>query len=106
MKAMTFKEIRDTVHQICWEVDNNYDDSVDVQDAITESCHEYFIYNADVWSAAAGMRWEYFDAWYDAEQCALYDTLNDLDTDQRLFMIVHECLRLLVQDAHENGDYL
>jgi hypothetical protein len=105
MKALTFQEIRNIVHSICEEVDTHYDDDCDTYDAIAESCNEYFIYHTDVWSAAAGMRFEYFDAWYDAEQ-ALDGCLNDLDTDQRMFVIVHECLRLLVQDAHENGDHL
>ena len=45
-----------------------------------------------------GMRFGYFDAWYDAEQ-ALDGCLTERD-------IAHECLRLLVQDAHENGDHL
>jgi len=106
MKALTFREIRNIVHSICEEVDTHYDDSVDVNDAIAESCHEYFIYHTEVWAAAAGMRFEYYDAWFDAEQ-ATFDYLpSDTDTDRRMFVIVHECLRLLVQDAHENGDHL
>jgi len=103
---MTFQEIRDHVHSICSTVDNEYDlETVDVQQAIQESCHEYWPMWNDVWSAAAGMRFDYYDTWWDAEQ--RYDgALNDVDTDQRLFIIVHECLRLLVEDAHENGDHL
>ncbi len=106
MKAMTFQEIRNTVHAICEDVDTNYDSDVDTYDAIAESCNEYFIYHTDVWSAAAGMRFEYFDAWYDAEEQVIAAGLNDMNIDQTLFIIVHECLRLLVQDAHENGDHL
>ena len=106
MKALTFQEIRNSVHDICREVDTAYDDTVDVQDAILESCHEYFIYHTEVWKAAMGMRFEYYDAWFDAEQ-ATFDLLpDDTDTDRRLFVTVHECLRLLVQDAHDNGDHL
>ena len=105
MKAMTFQEIRNTVHSICEEVDNNYDDTADTNDAIIESCAEYFIYHTEVWAAAMGMRFEYYDAWSDAEQ-ALDGCMGDLEPDQRLFVIVHECLTLLVQDAHANGDHL
>lgn len=106
MKALTFQEIRNIVHSICEEVDTNYDDTVDVQDAIIESCCEYFIYHGDVWAAAAGMRFEYYDAWFEAEQ-ATFDYLPvDTDIDRRLFVVAHECLQLLVMDAHENGDHL
>ena len=105
MKAMTFHEIRNTVHAICEEVDTNYDSDVDTNDAIAESCNEYFIYHGDVWQAAMGMRFEYFDAWYDAEE-SLKGLLDGYDTDARLFVITHECLRLLVEDAHANGDHL
>lgn len=105
MNALSFKEIRDIVHDICREVDTNYDDDVDTQDAIAESSHEYFIYHTEVWKAAMGMRFDYYDTWYDAEQ-ALDGCLNDCDSDQRLFIVTHECLRLLVQDAHENGDHV
>ena len=105
MNALTFQEIRHIVHDICRDVDNCYDDDVDTNDAIDESCNEYFVYHTEVWAAAMGMRFEYFDAWYDAEQ-ALDGCLTERDTDDRLFIIVHECLRLLVQDAHENGDHL
>ncbi len=105
MKALTFQEIRNIVHAICEEVDTNYDDSVDVNDAIIESCTQYFVYHTDVWEAALGMRFEYFDAWYRAEE-ALDGCLTERDTDDRLFILVHECLTLLVQDAHENGDHL
>ena len=105
MKALTFQEIRNIVHAICEEVDTNYDDSVDVNEAINESCNEYFVYHTEVWAVAMGMRFEYFDAWYDAEQ-SLEGCLGDMDSDMRLHVIVHECLRLLVQDAHENGDHL
>jgi len=105
MKALTFREIRKIVHDICREVDTNYPDDVDVQDAIAESCNEYFVYHTEVWAAAMGMRFEYFDAWYDAEQ-ALDGCLTERDSDDRLFIVAHECLRLLVLDAHENGDHL
>lgn len=105
MKALTFREIRDIVHSICEEVDTNYDSDCDTYDAICESCTEYFAYHTEVWSAAAGMRFEYFDAWYDAEQ-ALEGCAADWTMDEYLFVIVHECLRLLVQDAYENGDHL
>ena len=105
MKALTFSEIRNIVHDVCREVDTAYDDDADVQDAIAESCNEYFVYHTEVWAAAMGMRFGYFDAWYDAEQ-ALDGCLTERDSDERLFVTVHECLRLLVQDAHENGDHL
>lgn len=106
MQAMTFHEIRNIVHSICEEVDTNYDGTTDVHAAIAEACHEYFIYHGEVWAAAGGMRWEYFDAWFEAEQ-ATYDYLPpDTDMDRRLFVIVHECLLMLVQDAHDNGDHL
>jgi hypothetical protein len=105
MKAMTFHEIRNTVHAICEEVDTNYDSDVDTMDAISESTSQYFIYHGDVWSAAAGMRFEYFDAWFDAEQ-VFEDSRTGLDIDSTLYAIVHECLRLLVEDAHANGDHL
>ena len=105
MNSMTFQEIRNTVHDICREVDNNYGDDVDTHDAIAESCAQYFVYHSNVWEAAMGMRFEYFDAWYDAEQ-ALDGCLEGRDMDDRMFIIVHECLRLLVEDAHENGDHL
>ncbi len=105
MKALTFREIRNIVHSICETVDTEYDDTVNVQDAIIESCAEYFIYHGDVWCVAAGMRFEYFDSWYDAEQ-NLESLLDGCTTDERLFIIVHECLQLLVADAHENGDHL
>lgn len=105
MNALTFREIRNIVHDVCREVDTAYDDDADTNDAIDESCNEYFVYHTEVWAAAMGMRFEYFDAWYDAEQ-ALDGCLTERDTDDRLFIIVHECLRLLVQDAHENGDHL
>ena len=105
MKALTFQEIRNIVHAICEEVDTNYDDDADTNDAIIESCNEYFIYHTDVWSAAMGMRFEYFDAWYDAEQ-ALDGWLTERNSDDRMFIIVHECLTMLVRDAHENGDHL
>ena len=102
---MGFQEIRNIVHDICREVDSNYDSDVDTYDAICESCADYFIYHSDVWKVAAAMRFEYYDAWFDAEQ-ALDGCLTDYDTDARLHVIVHECLRLLVQDAHENDDHL
>ena len=107
MQAMTFQEIRNIVHAICEDVDTNYDDSVDVNDAIIESCTQYFIYHSAVWEAAMGMRFQYFDAWYDAEQLLEGEGLLDgYDSDERLFIIVHDCLTMLVQDAHENGDHL
>lgn len=105
MQSLTFKEIRDIVHDICREVDENYSDDVDTYDAIAESCNEYFVYHSEVWQVAMGMRFQYFDAWYDAEQ-ALEGCAADWTMDEYLFVIVHECLRLLVQDAHENGDHL
>ena len=103
---MTFQEIRDHVHSICSTVDNEYDlETVDVDTAIEESCNEYWPMWSTVWDAAAGLRFEYYDTWYDAEQ--RYDgVLNDMDTDQRLFIIVHECLRDLVKVAYQNGDHL
>jgi hypothetical protein len=97
MKALTFGEIRNIVRSICEGVDTNYDDTTDVQDAIAESCHEYFIYHGDVWAAAAGMRFEYYDAWFEAEQNTFDYMPTDTDIDRRLFVIVHECLLLLVE---------
>ena len=105
MQPLTFNEIRNIVHDICREVDENYGDDVDTYDAITESCSSYFIYHTEVWQAAMGMRFQYSDAWYDAEQ-ALDGCLTERDSDDRLFIVAHECLRLLVLDAHENGDHL
>ena len=107
MKALTFQEIRNIVHAICEEVDTNYDDSVDTNDAIIESCTQYFIYHGDVWTAAMGMRFQYFDAWYDAEQSLEGEGLLDgYDSDERLFIIVHECLTMLVRDEHEYRAHL
>ena len=107
MKALTFGEIRAIVHGICREVDENYDLSgwESAQDAILESCSNYFVYHIEVWGAAMGMRFEYYDAWFDAEQ-ALEGCAADWTMDEYLHAIVHECLHLLVQDAHENGDHL
>lgn len=106
MNSLTFQEIRDIVHDVCRDVDENYGDDVDVNDAIAESCNEFFVYHSEVWQVAMGMRFQYFDAWYDAEQ-AMDGCLDwNPSTDERLFVIVHECLRILVQDAHENGDHL
>jgi hypothetical protein len=105
MKALTFHEIRNVVHSICETVDAEYDDTVDVQAAIAESCHEYFIYHGDVWAAASGMRFEYYDAWFEAEE-SLDGCLTDRDMDDSMYLIVHECLRLLVQDAHDNEDHV
>lgn len=104
MKGLTFHEIRNIVHAICEEVDNNYDDDADTYDAICESCQDYFIYYGDVWEAAMGMRFGYFDAWDDAEQ-ALEGCEADWTVDMYLSAVVHECLRILVQDAYENGDH-
>ena len=103
MKALTFQEIRNIVHAICEDVDNAFSDDIPVGQRIDELCHEYWPMWGDVWSAAAGMRFEYFDAWYDAEEQAgeLMGTI-----DEQLFKVVHDCLTMLVQDAHENGDHL
>ena len=107
MQALTFGEIRSIVHSICREVDSNYKLTgwESAQEAIAEQCFEYFIYTSCVWKAAMGMRFEYFDAWLDAEQ-AMEGCADGRPIDEYMFAIVHECLRLLVQDAHENGDHL
>ena len=99
---MTFQEIRNVVHSICDAVDTDFSDDIPVDQRIAELCHEYWPMWGDVWSAAAGMRFEYFDAWYDAEEQA--EATGTVD--EQLFTLVHDCLRLLVQDAHENGDHL
>lgn len=103
---MGFHDIRNIVHDICREVDTNYDDDVDTYDAICESCADYFIYHVEVWEAAHALRFEYHDAWFDAEIALEGCLAPELTLDMRLSAQVHECLRLLVQDAHENGDHL
>ena len=105
MKAMTFHEIRDTVHSICESVDTDFSDDIPVDQRMDELCHEYWPMWGDVWQAAMGMRFEYFDEWYDTEE-SMTVLLDGYDTDARLFIIVHECLRLLVRDAYSNGDHL
>lgn len=102
---MTFQEIRDHVHSICETVDSEYDlDMVDVGQAIQESCHEYWPMWSTVWDAAEGLRFEYYDTWYDVDENYISDG-NDT-VDERLFTLVHECLRVLVEDAYHNGDHL
>ncbi len=105
MRALTFQEIRDIVHDICKQVDTEYDSDCDVYDAICESCSQYFIYHTDVWSVAMGMRFEYHEAWFEAEEAMAGSTANWI-ADEYLYAIVHECLRLLVDDAHANKDHL
>ena len=101
---MTFHEIRDHVHSICETVDSEYDlDTVDVSDAIRESCHEYWPMWTDVWAAAAGLRFEYYDTWFEVDE-AYEGPIDNLEA--HLFNMVHVCLVLLVEDAYSNGDHL
>jgi len=102
---MTFQEIRNVVHSICDNVDTEFSDDIPVDQRIDELCYQYWPFWGDVWSAAAGMRFEYYDAWFDTER-SLDGCLTDRDMDDIMFTLVHECLRLLVQDAYENGDHL
>ena len=102
MNALTFQEIRNIVHSICETVDSEYDlETVDVEEAIRESCHEYWPMWTDVWAAAAGLRFEYYDTFFEVSEY-----FTDTDIDSRLFNVVHACLALLVEDAHMNGDHL
>ena len=104
MKALTFQEIRNFVHSICEDVVTEYSDDVDTYQAITELCKDYFWRSADSWAAAAGMRFNYHGAWMAA--ALMQDTTADLEIGERLYNCAHDCLVILVMDAHENGDHL
>lgn len=104
MDALTFQEIRNIVHRICEDVDTEYSDDVDTYQAINELCKDYFWRSADAWMAAAGMRFNYHWAWMDAEE--RQDTTADLEIGERLYNCAHDCLVMLVEDAHSNGDHL
>ncbi len=57
----------------------------------------------DVWSAAAGLRFEYYDTWFEVDE-AYEGPIDNLEA--HLFNMVHACLVLLVEDAYSNGDHL